>query len=289
MIKSSELIINADGSIFHLHLKPEQIADHIILVGDPGRVELIGKLLTDIEFQIQNREFVSTTGKYNNQRVTIVSTGIGTDNIDIVVNELDALANINLVTREINPVLRKLNFVRIGTSGGLQDFLGVNSFVISQKAIGFDGLLNYYANRNSVSDLVFEEAFRKHTSWGEQLTSPYVVNCSELLLQKMHRNDTIAGVTISAPGFYGPQGRVLRLPLADPDLNEKIESFAFEGHKITNFEMECSAIYGLSKLLGHEALTICLIIANRLKKEANSDYHQSMETLIKLVLDRLTS
>ena len=289
MIKSSELIINADGSIFHLHLKPEQIADNIILVGDPGRVELIGKLLTDIEFQVQNREFVSTTGKYNNQRVTIVSTGIGTDNIDIVVNELDALANINLVTREINPVHRKLNFIRIGTSGGLQDFLGVNSFVISQKAIGFDGLLNYYANRNSVSDLAFEEAFRKHTDWGKQLTSPYVVNCSELLLQKMHRNDTIAGVTISAPGFYGPQGRVLRLPLADPDLNEKIESFAFEGHKITNFEMECSAIYGLSKLLGHEALTICLIIANRLKKEANSDYHQSMETLIKLVLDRLTS
>ena len=289
MIKSSELIINADGSIFHLHLKSEQIADHIILVGDPGRVELIGKLLTDIEFQVQNREFVSTTGKYNNQRVTIISTGIGTDNIDIVVNELDALANINLVTREINPVHRKLNFIRIGTSGGLQDYLGVNSFVISQKAIGFDGLLNYYANRNSVSDLAFEKAFRKHTDWGKQLTSPYVVNCSELLLKKMHRNDTIAGVTISAPGFYGPQGRVLRLPLADPNLNEKIESFSFEGHKITNFEMECSAIYGLSKLLGHEALTICLIIANRLKKEANSDYHQSMETLIKLVLDRLTS
>lgn len=289
MIKSSELIINVDGSIFHLHLKPEQIADNIILVGDPGRVELIGKLLTDIEFEVQNREFVSITGKYNNQRITIVSTGIGTDNIDIVVNELDALANINLVTREINPVQRKLNFVRIGTSGGLQDFLGVNSFVISQKAIGFDGLLNYYANRNSVSDLPFEEAFRKHTDWGKQLTSPYVVDCSELLLKKMHRNDTIAGVTISAPGFYGPQGRVLRLPLADPQLNEKIESFAFEGHKITNFEMECSAIYGLSKLLGHEALTICLIIANRVKKEANSDYHQSMETLIKLVLDRLTS
>ena len=289
MIKSSELIINADGSIFHLHLKPEQIADHIILVGDPGRVEMIGKLLTDIEFQVQNREFVSITGKYNNKRITIVSTGIGTDNIDIVVNELDALANINLVTREINPVHRKLNFVRIGTSGGLQDFLGVNSFVISQKAIGFDGLLNYYANRNSVSDLPFEEAFRRHTNWGKQLTSPYVVDCSELLLKKMHRDDTIAGVTISAPGFYGPQGRVLRLPLADPLLNEKIESFAFEGHKITNFEMECSAIYGLSKLLGHEALTICLIIANRVKKEANSDYHQSMETLVKLVLDRLTS
>ena len=289
MIKSSELIINADGSIFHLHLKPEQIADNIILVGDPGRVELIGKLLTDIEFQVQNREFVSTTGKYNNQRITVVSTGIGTDNIDIVVNELDALANINLVTREINPVHRKLNFVRIGTSGGLQDFLSVNSFVVSQKASGFDGLLNFYANRDAVSDLAFEEAFRKHTSWGKQLTSPYVVNCSELLLNKIHRNDTIAGVTISAPGFYGPQGRVLRLPLADAQLNEKIESFEFEGQKITNFEMECSAIYGLSKLLGHEALTICLIIANRIRKDANANYHQSIVTLIGLVLDRLTS
>lgn len=289
MIKSSELILNPDGSIFHLHLKPEQIADNIILVGDPGRVELIGKLLTNIEFQVQNREFVSTTGKYNNKRITIVSTGIGTDNIDIVVNELDALVNIDLSTREINPVHRKLNLVRIGTSGGLQDFLGVDSFVISQKAIGFDGLLNFYANRNTVSDLPFEEAFKKHTGWGKQLTSPYVVDCSENLLSKIHQNDTILGVTISAPGFYGPQGRVLRLPLADAELNEKIESFAFEGHKITNFEMECSAIYGLSKLLGHEAITICLIIANRVKKEANSNYHQSMENLIKIVLDRLTS
>lgn len=289
MIKSSELILNADGSIFHLHLKPEQIADNIILVGDPGRVELIGKLLTKIEFQVQNREFVSISGKYNNQRITIVSTGIGTDNIDIVVNELDALANINLSTREINLVHRKLNFVRIGTSGGLQDFLGVNSFVISQKAIGFDGLLNFYANRNSVADLPFEEAFKRHTDWGKQLASPYVVNCSENLLLKVHREDTILGVTISAPGFYGPQGRVLRLPLADANLNEKIESFTFEGHKITNFEMECSAIYGLSKLLGHEALTICLIIANRVKKEANSNYQKSMETMIKMVLDRLTS
>ncbi|HZL09678.1 MAG TPA: nucleoside phosphorylase [Prolixibacteraceae bacterium] len=289
MIESSELIINADGSIFHLHLKPEQLADNIILVGDPGRVEVIGQLLTDIEFLIQNREFVSTTGKYNNQRITIVSTGIGTDNIDIVVNELDALANINLKTREINPVLRKLNLVRIGTSGGLQDYLPVNSFVISQKAIGFDGLLNFYANRNIVSDLVFEDAFKQHTGWGKQLTSPYVVDCSEKLFAKIHQSDTIPGITISAPGFYGPQGRVLRLPLADAELNEKIESFSFEGQKITNFEMECSAIYGLSKLLGHEALTVCLIIANRIKKDANATYHESMETLIRLVLERLTS
>ena len=289
MIESSELIINDDGSIFHLHLKPEQLADNIILVGDPGRVELIGKLLSDIEFQVQNREFVSLTGKFNQQRVTIVSTGIGTDNIDIVVNELDALANINLTTREINPVHRKLNLVRIGTSGGLQDYLPVNAFVISRKAIGFDGLLNFYARRNSVSDLPFEEAFKLHTSWGKQLTSPYVVDCSEKLFSKIHQEDTIEGVTISTPGFYGPQGRVLRLPLADPKLNEKIESFSFEGQKITNFEMECSAIYGLSKLLGHEALTICLIIANRIVKEANPNYQESMETLIRLVLKRLTS
>ena len=289
MIESSELIINADGSIFHLHLKPEQLADTVILVGDPGRVELIGKLLTDIEFQVQNREFVSTTGKFNNRRITVVSTGIGTDNIDIVVNELDALANINLVTREIKPVHRRLNLIRIGTSGGLQDYLGVNSFVISRKAIGFDGLLNFYANRDSVSDLEFEEAFKHHTNWGKQLTSPYVVDCSELLFSKIHRDDTIAGVTISAPGFYGPQGRVLRLALADPQLNDKIESFSFNGEKITNFEMECSAIYGLSRLLGHEALTVCLIIANRVKKEANANYHQSMETLIGLVLERITT
>ena len=289
MIKSSELIINADGSIFHLHLKPEQIADHIILVGDPGRVELIGKMLADVEFLVQNREFVSTTGKYNGKRITVVSTGIGTDNIDIVVNELDALANINLTTREINPEHRTLNFVRIGTSGGLQDYLGVNSFVISEKAIGFDGLLNFYANRDAVSDLAFEEAFRTHTGWNKQLTSPYVVNCSKKLLLKIHGETTVAGVTISAPGFYGPQGRVLRLPLADPNLNEKIESFEYNGHRITNFEMECSAIYGLSKLLGHEALTVCLIIANRIKKDANASYHHSIETLIELVLDRLTS
>lgn len=289
MIQSSELIINADGSIFHLHLKPEQIADNILLVGDPGRVDLICKLLTDIEFRIKNREFVSSTGKYNNQRITVVATGIGTDNIDIVVNELDALANINLEKREINPVHRTLNFVRIGTSGGLQPFLDVNSFVVSRKAIGFDGLLNYYANRDSVSDLMFEEAFVQHTKWGKQLTSPYVVDCSKNLYAKIHGENTVSGVTISAPGFYGPQGRVLRLPLADPALNEKIESFEFGGHKITNFEMECSAIYGLSKLLGHEALTVCLIIANRLKKEANSDYHSSMEALIGMVLERLTS
>lgn len=289
MIQPSELIINADGSIFHLHLKPEQIADNIILVGDPGRVLLISQLFTDIECHVQNREFVSVTGKYNKKRITAVSTGIGTDNIDIVVNELDALANIDLATREIKAEHRTLNFVRIGTSGGLQNYLDVNSFVVSRKAIGFDGLLNFYAMRDEVSDIPFEQAFKKHTGWSEKLTSPYVVDCSEKLFMKVYQEGTIPGVTISAPGFYGPQGRVLRLPLADPLLNEKIESFSFEGQRITNFEMECSAIYGLSKLLKHEALTVCLIIANRLEKKANGNYHQSMERMIKFVLDRLTS
>jgi len=289
MIKSSELIINSDGSIFHLHLRPEQLADHIILVGDPGRVELISRLFSNIEFHVQNREFVSITGSYNGKRITVLSTGIGTDNIDIVLNELDALANINFETREINTKHRKLNLIRIGTSGGLQDYLPVNSFVVSHKAIGFDGLLNFYAQRNEVSDLDFEAAFKKHTGWNKQLTSPYVVNCSNDLFSKIHNKDTFSGVTISAPGFYGPQGRILRLPLADPGLNEKIESFSYSGQKITNFEMECSAIYGLSKLLGHEALTVCLIIANRISKEANSSYHESIEKLINLVLNRLTS
>ncbi len=289
MIPSSELIINPDGSIFHLHLKPEQLADRVILVGDPGRVKTVTANFQHIECEIQNREFVSVTGNYNNQRFTVISTGIGTDNIDIVVNELDALANIDFTNREIRPVFRKLQIVRIGTSGGLQDYLPVNSYVISGKAIGFDGLLNFYARRNEISDLGFEEAFTQYVNWNPQLTSPYVVDCSPSLLEKMQGPDIQIGVTISAPGFYGPQGRVLRLSLADPLLNQKIEQFRYEGHAITNFEMECSAIYGLSALMGHEALTVCLIIANRIEKNANGSYHIFMENLIKYVLNKLTS
>lgn len=288
MIQSSELIINKDGSIFHLHLKPEQIADDIIFVGDPARVDLIATYLTKLEFRIQNREFVSVTGTYKGKRITVVSTGIGTDNIDIVVNELDALANIDLNTREIKNERKSLNFIRIGTSGGLQDYIPVNSYVISQKAIGFDGLLNFYAGRNDVSDLSFEKAFKFHTNWNAQLTSPYVVDCSKLLFDKIYSEKTFAGVTISAPGFYGPQGRVLRLPLADPDINTKIEAFSYEGMKITNYEMECSAIYGLSALLGHNALTICAIIANRVVKSANESYHETIEQLIELVLEQIS-
>lgn len=287
MIGSSELIINPDGSVFHLHLKPEHLADNIILVGDPARVELITSLFSNIECKIHNREFVTITGQYKSTRITVLSTGIGTDNIDIVVNELDALANIDFTKREVKAQKRSLNIIRIGTSGGLQPYLDVNSFVVSEKAIGFDGLLNFYANRDSISDLAFEAHFKEHLNWNEKLTSPYVVSSSADLFAKFQTKDFTRGVTISAPGFYGPQGRVLRLQLADPDINSKIESFNHEGYKITNYEMECSAIYGLSALLGHHALTVCLIIANRLSKQANGDYHSSMRKLIQLVLDKL--
>ncbi len=285
MIGESELIINSDGSIFHLHLKPEQLADNIILVGDPGRVELVASMLDTIECKVSNREFITITGSYKDTRISICSTGIGTDNIDIVVNELDALANINFETRKPNEKKRVLNFVRIGTSGGLQPYLDVNSFVISRKAIGFDGLLNFYANRDTISDLPFEAALTKHLDWKEQLCVPYVVEASNELFDKIYNSNFTEGVTISAPGFYGPQGRVLRLPLAMPKVNSKIESFEFEGQKITNYEMECSAIYGLAGLLGHRATTVCLIIANRLSKNANKDYHEQMKKLIETVLN----
>ncbi len=288
MIQHSELILNNDGSIFHLHLKPENISDHIILVGDPGRVDTISSHFSKIDFTVQNREFKTVTGWYKNKKLTVVSTGIGTDNIDIVVNELDAVANIDLETREIKSNHTTLHIVRIGTSGGLQPDLPVNSFVVSQKSIGFDGMLNFYANRESVSDLSFEKAFRQFTNWNETLPTPYIVDASEKLISKFSDKIFKKGVTISAPGFYGPQGRVLRLPLAVPELNSQIEEFAYNNLRITNFEMESSAIYGLSKLLGHEALTVCLIIANRVTLTANENYRDEMKKLIIHVLDRLT-
>lgn len=289
MIKPSELIINNDGSIFHLHLKPEHISDDIILVGDPARVDTISSFFSKIDYSVQNREFKTTTGFYQNKKVTVISTGIGTDNIDIVLNELDALANIDLKTRTIKDKLKSLNIVRIGTSGGLQPDLAVNSFVVSEKSIGFDGMLNFYANRERFCDTEFEYAFKKKTSWNSSLPTIYVVDCSEKLISKFNDESFIKGVTISAPGFYGPQGRVLRLPLAVPDLNKQIEEFRYNNYKITNFEMESSAIYGLSKMLGHEALTVCLIIANRVVLKANENYRDEMKKLIIKVLDRLTT
>jgi len=288
MIKNSELILNPDGSIFHLHLKPGQIADTILLVGDPGRVETISAMFDKIEFTVRNREFVTSTGQYNGKRLTVISTGIGTDNVDIVVNELDALANIDLNTREIKKDHRSLRFVRVGTSGSLQADIHVNSWLVSCKSIGFDGMITFYANREKACDMEFEAAFRKYMNWHSDLPSPYVVDASDELLKLFGGFNFVHGVNISAPGFYGPQGRVLRLPLAIPDMNEKLEDFRFGDLKITNYEMESSAIYGLSKMLGHKALTICLIIANRVTREANENYYPEMEKLIKVVLDKLT-
>lgn len=287
--RESELIINKDGSIFHLHLLPEDIADDIILVGDPGRVEVVASFFDNIELKKQNREFYTVTGTYNSKRITVISTGIGTDNIDIVVNELDALANIDLKTRTKKKDHRTLNLIRIGTSGALQADIPVDSYLMSKRSIGFDGLLNFYQDRNKVSDLDFEFAFKYHVQWNHLLASPYVVDASEMLINKLDGADMNKGITISAPGFYGPQGRTLRLPIVDPEINSKIESFEIEGQKITNYEMESSAIFGLSKLMGHNAITICAIIANRLKGEYSKDYKPIIKNLIKTVLERLTA
>ncbi|MDR2801796.1 MAG: nucleoside phosphorylase [Prevotellaceae bacterium] len=286
-IPSSELIINSDGSIFHLHIKPHELADTVILVGDPGRVKTVSNYFSTIESQAQNREFVSATGLYKGNRITVVSTGIGTDNIDIVVNELDALANIDFRTRTIKPAHRKLTILRLGTSGGLQPHLQLGDFVFSAISIGFDGLLNFYARRNEVCLLDYEAAFVAHTQWNKQHTAPYFVRASEKLTQ-LFSDVTVEGMTISAPGFYGPQGRVLRLPLANPQINERIESFRFDDRCITNFEMESSAIAGLAKLLGHEAGTICCIIANRIGLTALTDYKTAVQKMIEMALEKLT-
>ena len=287
-IAPSELILNPDGSIFHLHLLPGQIAKDIILVGDPGRVEMIADFFDEIEVKAQNREFVTVTGKYKGKRITVLSTGIGTDNIDIVINELDALVNIDLETREIKAEKTSLNLIRIGTSGALQGDIPVDAFLASRKAIGFDGLMNFYARREEIADLAFEEAFKAYTGWNPLLASPYVVDCDDELYHRITDEEFISGITISAPGFYGPQGRELRLNIIDRQINDKIETFRFEGMKITNYEMECSAIYGLGRLLGHQALTICIIIANRITRNASSDYKPVMKRLVNKILDKLS-
>ena len=288
-IAPSELIINPDGSIFHLHVKPEQLADKVILVGDPGRVPVVAAHFETTECDISSREFRTITGTYKGKRITVLSTGIGCDNIDIVVNELDALANIDFNTRLIKDELRQLELVRIGTCGGLQPNTPEGTFVASEISIGFDGLLNFYAGRNEVSDLKLEEAFLKHMNWhGTQcIAHPYVVHANSELIDRIAADDMVRGITIACGGFFGPQGRQLRLPLADPNQNEKIEAFEFEGHRITNFEMESSAIAGLSLLMGHKAMNCCMVIANRLAQKANPNYKNSIDSLIKLVLDRI--
>lgn len=283
----SELLINADGSIFHLHLRPEQLADKVILVGDPERVPVVAQHFDQKEFELQSREFHTITGSYQGKRITVVSTGIGCDNIDIVLNEIDALANIDFTTREEKDNLRQLEIVRIGTCGGLQPDTPEGTYIASVKSIGFDGLLNYYGGRDSVCDLKLEQAFVNHMQWNPQKGAPYVVDADAELIERIASKDMVRGITVACGGFFGPQGRELRIPLADPQQNEKIESFAYHGLRITNFEMESSAVAGLSRLLGHKAMTCCLVIANRRTGNANTGYKNTIDGLIRTVLDRI--
>jgi len=287
-IPESELIINPDGSIFHLHIKPEELAENIILVGDPGRVDMVAGFFDSVLYRGSNREFVWKTGIFNNKLFTVLSTGIGTDNIDIVLNELDALVNIDFDSRIAKAQHKTLKIVRIGTSGSLQPDLPVDSWLLSEKAIGFDGLLNFYSRRNDVCDSEFEASFVESIGWLSDLTSPYVINADSTLLNALKGDEVNMGVTISAPGFYGPQGRVMRLPLAMPDINEKITAFSFGQRRVTNYEMECSAIYGLSALLGHRAATVCVIIANRLAGTYSEDYKKQVKLLVEYVLNSLS-
>ena len=283
----SELIINEDGSVFHLHVRPEQLADKVILVGDPGRVQTVAAHFDRLECDIQSREFHTMTGTYQGKRISVVSTGIGCDNIDIVLNELDALANIDFETRTEKEQLRSLELVRIGTCGGLQPNTPVGTYIASCKSIGFDGLLNFYAGRNEVCDLAFEEAFKAHMHWNPLLCAPYVIDANHELIERVAGEEMVRGVTIACGGFFGPQGRELRIPLADPEQNAKVEAFEYQGWRITNFEMESSALAGLARLMGHRAMTCCMVIANRLAGEANTGYKGTIDGLIKLVLDRI--
>ncbi len=289
IFEESELIINADGSIFHLHLKPEQLAHKIILVGDPGRVSVVASHFDKIENEVENREFRSVTGKYKDKRITVTSTGIGCDNIDIVMNELDALTNIDFSSRQEKEDFTQLEVVRIGTCGGLQPNTPIGTYICSEKSVGFDGLLNFYAGRNAVCDLKLERALLNHLGWSGNLCAPapYVINSDKELADRIAGDDMVKGITVACGGFYGPQGRQLRLRLADPHQNEKIESFEYDGMRITNFEMESSALAGLSCLMGHKATTVCMVIANRYAKEANTGYKNKIDDLIKIVLDRI--
>lgn len=285
----SELIINEDGSIFHLHVRPEQLADKVILVGDPGRVDLVASYFDSKECDVQSREFHTATGTYKGKRITVVSTGIGCDNIDIVMNELDALANIDFQSRKEKDTLRQLELVRIGTCGGLQHDTPAGTFICSEISIGMDGLLNFYEGRNAVCDLPLERALLNHLGWSGNLCSPalYAVHADHELVERIAKTDMVRGMTVACGGFFGPQGRRLRIPLADPHQNEKIESFEYQGKRITNYEMESSALAGLSLLLGHKATTVCMVIANRVKQEADTSYKVQIGDLIQLVLDRI--
>ena len=286
-IPESELIINADGGVFHLHLRPEQLADRVVLVGDPARVDTVASHFDTRECDVSNREFHAITGTYRGKRITALSHGIGADNIDIVLNELDALANIDFRTREMKPKPRRLTLVRIGTCGGLQPFTPIGTYVAAERSIGFDGVLYFYAHSERVRDLKLEEALLRQLDWRIVGIRPYVAAADTSLIEQICGDDILRGVTIAANGFYGPQGRELRLPLADPDLNRKIKAFDYKGKKITNFEMESSALAGLAALMGHRAMTVCCVIAGRVDQRMNTAYKGSMEGLIQTVLDRI--
>lgn len=287
IIPESELIINPDGSVFHLHLKPEQLTDRVILVGDPGRVDMVAEFFDKKTFEVSSREFHTIGGMYKGKPIMCLSHGIGPDNIDIVINELDALANIDFKTREVRDQKRVLTLVRIGTSGALQPELSLGTPVIAEKSIGFDGVLNYYAGRNEVADLGFEKALCEHTGWNPLWAKPYVVDADAELVARIGGDDMVRGNTISAVGFYGPQGRELRLPLANPDLNRRIEMFEYKGRKITNYEMESAPLQGMGRLMGHKAMTVCSIIANRFNTVANPNYKSGIRDLIATVLERI--
>ena len=288
VIPASELIINDDGTIFHLHLRPEQVADTIILVGDPARVEAIAKRFDEVEYRASNREFNTVTGVYKGKRMSVLSTGIGIGNIDICVTELDALANIDFATRTVKEQHRQLTLVRLGTSGALQPDIELGEVVYARTSVGFDTLLNYYAGRNDVCDLEIEKAFIEHTAWSELLHRPYFVN-SDAELWEHFKDSVTEGITIAAPGFYAPQGRYVRLQPADKNLNAKIESFRYKGRRITNFEMEGSALAGLARLMGHRATTMCTIIAQRIAKDAKTDYKPFVEQMISMALEKLAT
>lgn len=287
IIAETELILNSNGSVYHLQLLPENIAENIIIVGDQGRVETVSSFFDTIDFKIQNREFVTHTGTYNGKKIMVLSSGIGTDNIDILVNELDAAVNIDLKTRTIKKDHTTLNIVRIGTSGALQKDIPVDSFVVSSHGLGFDGLLNYYLDLPKVNENAISEAFIKQTNWDKNLPYPYAIKGSEKLINQIGF-DLTKGITATAPGFYGPQGRKLRLTPWVEDFNQQLTDFKFKENRITNFEMETSALYGLGALLGHQTCTVCAIIANRVAKEYSKNYHAAVEKLIKIVLERLT-
>lgn len=287
-IANSELILNSNGSIYHLSLFPEQIANDIIVVGDPERVEIISAYFDTIEYKVSHREFVTHTGTYNNKRISVVATGIGCDNIDIVLNELDALVNIDLKTRTPKANHTSLNIIRIGTCGALQEDISVDSFVVSEYSLGLDGLLNYYATKTSVDEQNLIDAFYKQTNYHNDFAKPYCFSAGKELFALLSKGNP-SGITATASGFYGPQGRVLRLPLKQPNLNSKLTDFSFNNNRIVNYEMESAAIYGLSNLLGHNACTICAVIANRFKQEFSANYKLTVKQLIEQVLQRLTS